>query len=185
MANDDSDIKELRQLLGVTQLELAAYLRMNASTLAMAESDEGRWLRSTAFFKFIELQKLAKEAPPVEAVSNSYGIKTGLRELETYLRKTRAALTSAQRKLEKMQQKYAQAENMRRVIAALKLTLPGGKEGADDLRWCKVHEEHAIETARIYNAEAQSTLQVKIAALEHAIALAEAKKVELAGMGGK
>ncbi len=142
-----SNLKTIRDLFGITQQQLAQYLDVSHSAIALAETAK-RLLPTAALIKLNTLQtpakKLSLQADTVNtkiearAAAHKTSLTWAVKNIETQL-------AIKQKKLEKLTRQYRQTVhtlNFVEHIKALKTTVPISKK---DLAWFALLESVALQ----------------------------------------
>jgi transcriptional regulator with XRE-family HTH domain len=160
-------IKQIRQIFGLSQQQMAAYLSITRSHLNMTERGR-RSLPTAALAKLAQLEKSLQSNEPYQAAGFKKQAERDTAHIKAHAKKClqRAALEKT--KLQKLTASYQQCVQALMAMGHLLQNQPTKKE----LLLLAVLEAKALKKMSRCGYAAQVVVQLRIAALEHEVAQA-------------
>jgi len=160
-------MKEVREVFGLTQEQLAGYLGLSRTQLSLAES-KNRRMGTAATIKCVQLLQLSKKKLPVPPQLKDSKLQTAFnKELLARIRKTEWRIITAKKKLREMQADFALCSKALQAVNELLPQLPqGSRESKRDRLWLEMLEAETMEKLQYCSEQAQGIVQLDIDAWE-------------------
>ena len=156
-----SSLKKTRQAFGVTQPQLADYLSVTRSQVAMAETGQ-RSLPTAALVKLSSIEViLAGSTPALPASEMQKQSAAAKKMLATHAQKHERLAAAANRKLEAMRSLYAQHLKILHATSVLLAGLPAGKDAKKDKLWLELVYETSLKKINACGVGPQALLQLQ------------------------
>ncbi len=162
-------IKSLRQIIGLTQMELAVYLECSVSMIRMVETNK-RTLPTKALLKMSELQLLMEALPKNSATEASMLVTKKataafLKTMELRIKEIDYQILLQQKKLEQIEKLQKHATHALALLSALKAN-KSKKNTAIEIAVFKAIELAAHKKIKNAHPLLQSHFDIKIALLQ-------------------
>lgn len=161
-------IKKIRNELGINQQDLADYLGVVRSAIALAETDRQQ-LPANALLKLDELFLKISSGDDIHFTSTELNEQQN--ELHLFLQEEENAnnikARQLQAKLTNIKNNYNKALQLLQAVRSLQQQLPNTPSNKKDLLWLAVIEAEATGKIKQNGLVAQQKLQIKINALSH------------------
>ncbi len=166
-----SGIQHLREKFGLTQQQLAVYLGVARSHLAMAEKAT-RSLPTSALLKLAVLEKslhskIPYPTPQLQELQHADAARIG-----RYVKKCMVMIAEQKNKLAALETNYQQCQQVMLAIGCLHRQLPPGDAGKKERLWLELLEKQTLEKIKTCSYAGQVILQLRISALEQEVAQA-------------
>jgi len=156
-----SSLKKTRQALGVTQPQLADYLSVSESLLAMAETGR-RSLPTAALVKLSLLDRsMAESASPLPTPEMQKQLASAKKTLAIHAQKHERLVAMANRKLEAMRSLHAQHLKVLHATSSLLAGLPAGKDAKKDKLWLELVRAASLKKINACGVGPQALLQLQ------------------------